>query len=416
MYCMNCGTKNEDQAKYCAKCGQQLVGTIVVGKEINPAKRKSRNLFMASISLVLVATITIVTIFDLWPWSARADKKADATRMEQIEEDKAAETDEGIVTFESLSLDAIIEQCPDCQVAMETYISMLKAAQDWTTSKEELEALENQLCVQMQHFCTAKQIYVEDIPYAYKGSFGLYTGDWLGAGPSGNGTYIGTIYDINIVSYTGGWGFGVPNGMGELYVENYLGDWDMTYRGGMKNGMWDGAGSWSEYCDGNEFNRPHFRIYDEATYSQDQLTDWIRCVCYYADTGEIDYYCDMTTDESGMPMMGIPWGANDLSPEEQEALGFATVVGIFGFTAYLTYSALDVDYDYDVEASNQRVLEETQRFQALDAAEKEAAARRAEEERKENQAWAGDQLDRLEANGDYGSLEYQYYEGIYYGN
>lgn len=215
MYCMNCGTKNEDQAKFCAKCGQQLVAAIVDEKP-KPARRKSKSLYMILTSLVLVITITTVTIFDLWPWSTKADKRKSGTQTQQTDGNKTKLDDiqggeqiassDGVITFENFPLVAIIEQCPDCQAALDTYIAMLAACQDWTTSSEEIEALENQLCEQMQHFCTAEAIYVEDVPYVYHGSFGLYTGDWIGAGPAGKGTYLGTVYDTKIVSYEGDWG------------------------------------------------------------------------------------------------------------------------------------------------------------------------------------------------------------------
>ena len=95
--------------------------------------------------------------------------------------------------------------------------------------------------------------------------------------------------------------------------------------------------------------------------------------------------------------MGDSWGPNDLSPEEEKALGIATVVASFGFMAYLTYSALTVDYDYDVEVSNQRTLEFTNFLREQDAAKKAEEAEEAERKKAKEKAWASDMLDRLDA-------------------
>lgn len=402
MYCMNCGTKNGDQAKFCVKCGQQLTDNVIIEKKPNPARKKSKSKSMVLISLVLVVAIVIVTVFNLRHGSKE-------------QEGRQASSSDGAITFEDFSLDAIAEQCPDCKAAIETYIATLEASQDWTTAKEELEALEEQKCAQMQHFCTAQAIYVEDIPYAYRGSFGSYTGDWIGAGPSGQGTYIGTVYGTNIVSYTGGWGFGVPNGEGELYLENYLGDWDMTYTGQMKNGMRDGTGSWFEYSDGNEYKAPSFRIYDDAVYSQDQLTEWTECVKYDADTGDILEYCMMITDEAGLPLMGDSWGPNDLSPEEEKALGIATVVASFGIMAYLTYSAVTVENIHDSDAGNQSMLADVNSWRERKAAEEQERLEEEEKRQAEIRQENRDICDELEAAGKtdtweyYSASKYSYY-------
>ena len=41
MYCMNCGTKNDEQAKFCIKCGQQLTDSVVVNENPKLAKGKA---------------------------------------------------------------------------------------------------------------------------------------------------------------------------------------------------------------------------------------------------------------------------------------------------------------------------------------------------------------------------------------
>lgn len=420
MYCMNCGTKNDDQAKFCIKCGQQLTDSVVVNEKPKPAKGKPKSWFMVLISLVLVVAIIVVSVFDLWPWSKRSDKKANGnfTQQGEVQNGEQAASSGEVVTFENFPLDAIIEQCPDCQAAMETYIEMLKASQDWTTSKEEIEALENQKCAQMQHFCTANSIYVEDVPYAFHGSFGLYTGDWIGAGPAGKGTYTGTIYETNLVSYTGDWGFGLPNGEGQLYLENYLGTCDMTYTGEMKNGMRDGVGSWFEYDDqqGNIHPIPKYRVYDTAVYSNNCLTDKITCVEYEESTGEIIKYFYAITDDNGNPQMLDTWGPDELSPEVADKL-YTTI-----FVAATTYmmgtlveSAIDsmTLTSEEIEASNQRVIAETNRMRAQAEEEKAKEAERVEREKEEQRANAWAAMDQIEDEGGYHSQEWWDYYDIY---
>ena len=427
MYCMNCGTKNEDQAKFCAKCGQQLVAAIVNEKP-KPARRKSKSPYMILTSLVLVITITTVTIFDLWPWSTKADKGKSGTQTQQTDGNKTKLDDiqggeqiassDGVITFENFPLDAIIEQCPDCQAALDTYIAMLAACQDWTTSSEEIEALENQLCEQMQHFCTAEAIYVEDVPYVYHGSFGLYTGDWIGAGPAGKGTYLGTVYDTKIVSYEGDWGFGMPNGEGVLYLEDYLGTWDMTYTGEMKNGKRDGVGSWLEYDDqqDNIHPIPKYRVYDTAVYNNNCLTDKITCVEYEESTGEIIKYFYAITDDNGYPLMLNTWGADELNPEVADKLYTTIFVAATCFmVGYLVKGAIDsvTSTPEEIEASRQRVMAETNRLRALDEEKKAKEAKRIEQRKEEQRASAWAAMDQIEDEGGKYSEEWRYYQSIF---
>lgn len=97
MYCTNCGTRNNDQAKYCIKCGQQLGAAIVVGKNQQQTEKKSWNLFAVLISLALVIVVTIATAFDLWPWSPKTDNETSDARTEQIDEEKVVRYEDDTV-------------------------------------------------------------------------------------------------------------------------------------------------------------------------------------------------------------------------------------------------------------------------------------------------------------------------------
>lgn len=88
MYCRNCGTENSDQAKFCIKCGQQLAENSVAAEKPDTAKTevklKKRNKLLLAAALVIV--IVGVVLYAPWPWDAGADKEADSSQAEQIEE------------------------------------------------------------------------------------------------------------------------------------------------------------------------------------------------------------------------------------------------------------------------------------------------------------------------------------------
>ena len=400
MYCMKCGAENDDQSKYCVKCGHQLNAVAKDGNKSEKDKRKSRNMFIIAISLVLVVTIVIISVFDLWPWSFRRDKKASDSQSDRNVNSVEMKSDTGTSTVSDISLDEIVERCPDCEAAIETYIELLKISRDWTSSTDDIEALESQKCAQMQHLCTAGTIYVEDMPYAYHGSFGFYTGDWVGAGPSGKGSYFGTVYGGRIISYDGDWGFGLPNGNGVLYEENYLRDWDRTYIGEMKNGVRDGEGTWFEYHEDQESLNPTptYRAYDKATYSNNCLTDKITCVEYDAGTGEIRKYFYAVTDDKGDPQMLQTWGADELSPDVEDKL-HATI-----FAVATTWMAVELGETLidsltstpeEIAASNKRVLDETNRLREQD---EKMYAEMAERDRQQQEDWERGCADFYEAH------------------
>lgn len=426
MYCSNCGAENNDNASYCVKCGCRLnAGNLVKDKH---KRNKSGKIYMVLTALVLVVTIVIASVFDLWPWSHETFD--DVKRMtddnvfeKDTQKDTLSTSTDGGDANDTFSLDAIVEECPDCQAAIETYIEMIRLGHDITATKEEFEELENLKCSQMQHFCTAHTIYVENVPYVFRGGSGIYTGDWVGAGPSGKGTYIGNVYG-KVVTYTGDWGFGVPNGEGELYAESgYLRGWDMIYSGEFRNGKRDGTGSWQEYYADSEKvvnPQPVLRIYDQAVYSNDMLTDWIDCVDYDANTGEILHYSKMMTNEKGEPIMGTTWGKNDLSPEDQkvvDAIGTAIICGtliyIVGEGVRSVTDPHYADSIYKGQTPEEANAELQQYWAKKDA---EDIERQLKQKKDDLAARADDELSRLEAQGIYSGDEYAGWNRQFYEN
>lgn len=416
MYCTNCGAKNSNLSKFCQKCGHPLSNAMIVDKT-EPVRKKSGKMYIILTALVLVVTIVVVSVFDLWPWSFKSDEKIADSNTGKTDR---VISDSDITTIKNFSLDAIADECPECQEALDSYIQLISVAQNWTASKEDMNAVLNQLSSYMQHSCTAETIYVEDIPYSYDGGYGVYTGSWKGAGPSGKGTYFGTTYG-NIVSYDGDWEFGLPNGEGVLYEENYLRDWCRTYTGEMRNGKRNGIGSWIEYHEDVESLNLHpaYRIYDVAEYRDDCLAETIHCVEYDAKTGDIRKYFQAGTDEDGYPLMGATWDADELSPEEVNALGVTGSLFIAGSMIYLgnemVQSFTDPHYadsiykgqtrEEQLAELNQYQQKKNQEYQEQLEADKIAA----------DKAWANDMLDRYE-NGEIDAYEndINYWNSIVY--
>ena len=72
MYCSKCGAENDEQAVFCVKCGQRLNAGSEAKR--NPEKKSSGKIYMVLTALVLVATLVIVSVFNLWPWSKETEK------------------------------------------------------------------------------------------------------------------------------------------------------------------------------------------------------------------------------------------------------------------------------------------------------------------------------------------------------
>lgn len=381
MFCSNCGVENNENNRFCVKCGCRLNASADVKenkiKRKKTERNKSGNIYMILTGLTLVVSIVVVSVFNLWPWSTNHNIAKDGANGKNdvgsvIGTEANASMGDEALSIDNFSFESMLQECPDCRAALETYIHLTTIASDWTTSQEELMALSDQLCSQMQHPCKAQTVYVTDMPYSYRESFGYYTGYWMGAGPSGKGSFQGDAYG-DIVSYDGEWKFGVPNGEGELYVENgYLAGWDSTYVGEFKNGMRDGVGIWFEYyADSAKVidPKPYYRIYDKAVYANDTLAGWVDCADYDAATGDVLGYCKMTTDATGAPIMGETWGPDELSPELQNQVDTILVTaGVTYMTVSLGKELIDsfTTTPEELAASNQRVMAETDRLRALD--------------------------------------------------
>lgn len=429
MYCIQCGAQNNDGAKFCSKCGQPLdkvpkpesSGTI--NQQGTP--RSKRYL----IPIIAVVAVAIVAIYFVIAKNQGANPQSNTARNESetidyTENNNYTENTEvsSNTSAEDVSLDTIVAQCPDCRPAIETYLTLISSFSSLNTTEDNINALVMQLSQQMNHFCTAPAIYVENHPYAFNGSTGFYTGDWIGAGPAGKGTYNGAIYGKRTVAYEGDWGFGVPNGEGQLYIQDYMDAWDLTYTGEFKNGMRDGEGIWFETYDSPY--HPHlFRVYDKAIYSNNQLTDWVNCTEYNEETQEIQKYYKMSTDERGYPIAGAIWGANEPSPEVKAMQDKAMTALMIGVAAYVTGRMVkeainsftqDIEdnpfYDPNANPNSPEALLQAREKQD---AEKAAQRERAKEKIKNDARYELGLYDKGIKPRDY---NFEYFESIYYSN
>lgn len=128
MYCRNCGAENSDQAKFCIKCGQQLAENSVAAEKPDTAKTevklKKRNKFLLAAALAIV--IVGVVLYAPWPWEAGADKEADSSQAEQIEE---------VIASTEVAAEPVQEAVPtSASVAEETQTAGVAT---WYTSTKE---------------------------------------------------------------------------------------------------------------------------------------------------------------------------------------------------------------------------------------------------------------------------------------
>ena len=230
-------------AKYCIKCGTQI-GTYSADKpQIQPQNNKTtknpKKRKWLPVAVVILALFALIMMF------------SGTSKNGTNKKTKASKTSDGDISVsgKGFSLDVINKQCPGCEQALNTYIDLMAEADSLNSTKESIDYLCEEKYYQMQHNCTAEVIDVENVPYAYRGSLGTYTGQWKGAGPSGHGTYQGSVYWSDAVSYTGDWLNGLPDGEGELYIENFKGGWDMEYKGHMTAGKRNGDGNIVEYIE-----------------------------------------------------------------------------------------------------------------------------------------------------------------------
>ncbi|MCL0065006.1 zinc-ribbon domain-containing protein, partial [Dehalococcoidia bacterium] len=61
-YCSACGSKMEDNERFCASCGEQQRPEVRVAPDRRPPARKARGLLLILIPLVLIAVVAGVIV------------------------------------------------------------------------------------------------------------------------------------------------------------------------------------------------------------------------------------------------------------------------------------------------------------------------------------------------------------------
>ncbi|MBO5629036.1 MAG: zinc-ribbon domain-containing protein [Aeriscardovia sp.] len=393
MYCTKCGNELDIDAKFCPKCGTPIDGQT---SESNPSIPKKNVLLNTKKILILsgcIAGVICLVLFGKRLLGKGTDAKA-------------------------FSLDKINKQCDGCGDALNTYIALLDVGSEFGYYEEEMEEYSLLKYGQMQHNCTADIIEVTDIPYVYHNCYGTYTGTWQGAGPTGQGTFIGkgSLYD-NIVSYKGQWAYGLPEGEGELYIQNIVNSrWDETYYGLMTAGFRHGTGHLYEYYNPQDgsMSVAKYRIYDEATFNYDIMSSVTDCGEYDAETGEILRYYRMTGADNGWVNMIASWGADELNPDEKAQLQFEASVLTVGFMTYMVGKVISPG-GYDHAAGNKQMLDELNSYNTQKEADEQAALEQQQKQQESYRNYCADQYDKLHAkdSSDW-SLDAQYFKANMY--
>lgn len=184
------------------------------------------------------------------------------------------------ITYKNFSFDEISHQCSSCQKVLEYRVSMFTAFEhilnldpNKSIYMDAADELQDRIYSGMQHNCTAETYYVENLPMIMGHRKGEYTGYWKGAGPSGQGTFIGKdVYtsDLNgiVYRYTGEWNYGLPDGEGQLiYSRNdEFYTFANVYSGSFSKGIPNGYGiTYKQEWDGGEI------YFDEGYFENGEL-------------------------------------------------------------------------------------------------------------------------------------------------
>ena len=399
MYCRECGAQLADDAKFCWKCGKTVptaANSPAPSVPTEPGNATQKKSGSKKIIISVVAILGLLAAFFVF----KSFGSGVAT---------------SIGTSKSFSLDKIHKQCNSCEYALNDYLVLLEEGNEFGFNEERLESYSYQLYNDMHHDCSATTMKVENIPYVYRGCLGTYTGQWKGAGPSGQGEFIGTNhFSDDIISYTGEWAYGLPEGEGELYIENIRKTyWNVIYKGQMYAGQRNGTGYIVEYQDSPEgvAYDPRYRIYDQGTFSDDELAVVTRCQEYNAKTGELLGYYDMIGDSKGWVGAVNAWNADELSPEQRAALDAAGSALLLGAIGYIVKETISPTLSYTSDDMNKQMMSDLDNYRKQKEADEQETLARQQAEKESYRNYCADQYDKLHRQdpSDW-SLDAQYFK------
>lgn len=74
MFCSQCGTKNDDNAKFCSSCGASVVDAVNT-----PTKTKETNSWLSVLGVIALIVLGVV----IWVWLATLGDRMEASRIEE---------------------------------------------------------------------------------------------------------------------------------------------------------------------------------------------------------------------------------------------------------------------------------------------------------------------------------------------
>ena len=352
MFCKYCGTEIAEDAAFCPKCGK--ANTTPPTQSSSDKNNKVKN----GISLKILIPLAAIIVVLLGVLIAKIMNNNNDSQNKSVSSNKTSSNSE------ELSFDDIAEECSGCNDAIAAYLNLMNEALAYGYDGNELDSLISQYSNAMHHDCNAEVTYVENYPYVYRNVLGTYTGEWKGAGPFGEGEFIGKDkFRGYITQYTGEWAYGLPEGNGTLYIQNFTDStWDLTYTGQMQAGLRNGEGNIYEYNHGASYD-PMYRIYDTVEFSNDIMTSITDVATYNAKTKELLYFDRVTGDNSGWVYSLDTWGANDLNPEQRQMLEYAECALVIGTAVAMVYSAYKghqegIEYGKKLSAESDKNMKE----------------------------------------------------------
>ena len=312
------------------------------------------------------------------------------------------------------SLDAIADQCSACRELLEYRISLIKATErivnydpERATYIEAADELQSRIYNGMQHSCTAPSYYVENFPVLIGSREGEYTGYWKGAGPSGQGTFVGKdIYtnhlDNIVYQYTGEWQYGLPCGSGmQMFSRNdELYQFATVYAGDFSAGEPNGYGTlYRKSWEGND-------VYYEEAYFQDGALVGQTNFVEYDSNGK--YLGAGIAEDGGGDQMELNVVSYYKSVDVKEALAVAGIcaAAVLG-GAYLLGGGSSSSYGTSAEQQ----MAELQRWRDDQTASNEAEYAAQEEREEQYKQYCRSRYEELhKADSSDWSLDSQYYK------
>ena len=365
MFCTKCGANINDDSAFCMKCGQP-----VNKPNVKQVKKKA-----ASKSELIILGIIGISIILLIGTIIKLVKKNDSNASTDIGIFASSNSDQG---DDTIDFTKIVSQCPSCEEPLNLLVELCDLSTEFGYDEDGIKYVSSLKCDAMKHYCTADVIQVVNLPYVYRGYYGAYTGAWQGAGPTGYGTFVGKErFRDFILSYTGDWAYGLPNGQGELYVENFLNTGNtITYSGNMTDGMRDGPGYMQE-----KIPNLGYLVYGDTYFSYDNLAQETVATLFDMDTGEECEYFDYVSDGNGSVTIVEHWKKGEIRPSQMQQYEIAAGVLFAGFIAYNYSKSQNQLADYKNQLKSE-VMADAQRNDAQREADYKKRLQEAEEQAK----------------------------------